>query len=762
PGSDYKVKITSVNTSSLYDYSDTFTVSLAPDITVTNPTSSTTWQMGSSVSIQWIDNISENVKIELYKGSSAVQTISSSTASNGSYSWTVPTTLTAGTDYKVKITSVNNSSLYDYSDTFTISLAPYITVTNPTSSTTWQMGSSTSIQWNDNISENVKIELFKGSSLVQTISSSASSNGSYSWTVPTSLTSGTDYKVKITSVNSSSLYDYSDTFTISLAPYITVTNPTSSTTWQMGSSVSIQWSDNISENVKIELYKGSIAVQTLSSSTSSNGSYSWTVPTSLNAGTDYKVKITSVNTSSLYDYSDTFTISLAPYITVTNPTSSTIWQVGSSVSIQWSDNISENVKIELYKGSSAVQTISSSTSSNGSYSWTVSTSLTPGSDYKVKITSVNNSSLYDYSDTFTISLAPYITVTNPTSSTTWQIGSSVSIQWSDNINENVKIELYKGSSIVQTISSSTSSNGSYSWTVPTSLTPGSDYKVKITSVNTSSLYDYSDTFMITDLIFVQGGTFQMGDRLDEGYADEKPAHDVTLSNFFIGKYEVTQAEWQSVMTGNTNGISATPSYSTGSDKPVEQVSWYEIMVFCNRKSIQEGLTAVYSISGSTNPSTWGTAPTNNNSTWSAAICEWSANGYRLPTEAEWEYAARGGINHTDNLRFSGCHEVAELPDYAWYYPNSGHQTHDVGTRLPNQLGICDMSGNVWEWSWDWYEGYSGNSQQDPHGPNNGSHRILRGGFFYAGDLNCRVAGPRAGNPPFDRTDNLGFRLSRTE
>ncbi|MBN1968880.1 MAG: hypothetical protein JXR48_02010, partial [Candidatus Delongbacteria bacterium] len=342
--------------------------------------------------ISWNDNISENVKIELYKGSDFVQDIIASTASNGSYSWSVPTTLTAGTDYKVKITSVNTSSLYDYSDIFTISLAPYIAVTNPASSTTWRMGSSVSIQWSDNISENVKIELFKGDDFVQDIVSSTSSNGSYSWTVPTSLTAGTDYKVKITSVNNSNLYDYSDTFTVSLAPDITVTNPTSSTTWQIGSNASIQWDDNISENVKIELYKGDDFVQDIIATTSSNGSYSWTVPTSLTAGTDYKVKITSVNNSSLYDYSDTFTVSLAPDITVTNPTSSTTWQMGSSVSIQWSDNISENVKIELYKGSNAVQTISSSTSSNGSYSWTVSTSLTPGSDYKVKITSVNTSS----------------------------------------------------------------------------------------------------------------------------------------------------------------------------------------------------------------------------------------------------------------------------------------------------------------------------------------------------------------------------------
>ncbi len=186
----------------------------------------------------------------------------------------------------------------------------------------------------------------------------------------------------------------------------------------------------------------------------------------------------------------------------------------------------------------------------------------------------------------------------------------------------------------------------------------------------------------SDLVLVPAGTFTMGDTRGVGYSRELPTHQVTLSSFYIGKYEVTQGEYQAVMGTN-------PSYFSGSDKPVEQVTWYNAVEYCNARSIQEGLTPCY-----------------NTSTWA---CDFSANGYRLPTEAEWEYAARGASNNPDYL-YAGSNDINSV---AWYGDNSSSTTHNVGTKAPNGLGIYDMSGNVYEWCNDWYGSYSSSAQTDP-------------------------------------------------
>ena len=174
------------------------------------------------------------------------------------------------------------------------------------------------------------------------------------------------------------------------------------------------------------------------------------------------------------------------------------------------------------------------------------------------------------------------------------------------------------------------------------------------------------------MIYVEGGTFQMGST--NGGSSEQPIHTVTVSSFLIGKYEVTQKEWQEVMGYN-------PSYSEGDNRPVEKVSWYDAVEFCNKLSEKEGLTPAYTINGFD------------------VSCNWSANGYRLPTEAEWEYAAKGG-KKSKNYKYSGSDNI---DDVAWYDANSDGRSHDVGTKAPNELGIYDMSGNVWEMCWDSFD-----------------------------------------------------------
>ncbi|KAA0260771.1 MAG: formylglycine-generating enzyme family protein [Chlorobiota bacterium] len=216
----------------------------------------------------------------------------------------------------------------------------------------------------------------------------------------------------------------------------------------------------------------------------------------------------------------------------------------------------------------------------------------------------------------------------------------------------------------------------------------------------------------------------MGSNDRDAYDSEKPVHRVTVSSFLIGKYEVTQVLWESVMGNN-------PSNFKGPNRPVESVSWYEMVEFCNKLSEKEGLQKAYSGSGEN------------------IRCDFTSNGYRLPTEAEWEYAARGG-NKSRGYKYSGSNDLDAV---GWYDNNSGSATKEVGTKQPNELGIYDMIGNVWEWCWDWKGEYSSMPQENPSGPTFGSDRINRGGSWRDEATDCLATSRQSHNPEF--ADNSG-------
>ena len=242
------------------------------------------------------------------------------------------------------------------------------------------------------------------------------------------------------------------------------------------------------------------------------------------------------------------------------------------------------------------------------------------------------------------------------------------------------------------------------------------------------------SYMPEDFVMVEGGSFQMGS--NSGDSDERPVHEVTVSDFAIGKYEVTQEQWKAVMGSN-------PSNWKGTELPVESVSWYDAVEFCNELSKLEGREPAYIINGTN------------------VTCDFSKNGFRLPTEAEWEYAARGG-KESKGYTYAGSDTVEDVAWYlsdssSWYDSDRSSRTHPVGQKQANELGLYDMSGNVLEWCWDWIGNYSSSRQSDPTGPLSGSRRVLRGGSWIYNASYSRVANRKDYEPVTSFRSN-GFRL----
>lgn len=267
---------------------------------------------------------------------------------------------------------------------------------------------------------------------------------------------------------------------------------------------------------------------------------------------------------------------------------------------------------------------------------------------------------------------------------------------------------------------------------------GSKIRVSYEQLDSIATYDYSDgqgdvldgenrVFTVNGVSFtmvpVKAGTFTMGATAEQQkpFSDEKPTHQVTLTNdYYMGETEVTQALWHAVtgFSPTASGSSWSSEYGKGENYPAYYISYEDVLSF---------LTKLNNLTG---------------------------ENFRMPTEAEWEYAARGG-NKSKGYQYSGSNTLGEV---AWYSENSSRQTHAVKAKLANELGLYDMSGNVEEWCSDWNGSYSSSSQTDPVGASSGSNRVLRGGSWYEGSRRCRVA-YRTDTSPSGRGSSIGFRLA---
>ncbi|MFA5834155.1 MAG: SUMF1/EgtB/PvdO family nonheme iron enzyme [Bacteroidota bacterium] len=265
----------------------------------------------------------------------------------------------------------------------------------------------------------------------------------------------------------------------------------------------------------------------------------------------------------------------------------------------------------------------------------------------------------------------------------------------------------------------------------------------------------------SEMVLVVGGKFTMGSEIT-WINGASPSHSVTLSDFYINSSEVTWGTWDTVYQwGKNNGYTDLPigqkGYSNGNAlHPVTMVSWYDAIKWCNARSQKEGLTPVYYVNSNfTSINIFKTGQIN----ITASMINLNANGYRLPTEAEWEYAAQGGAKrHNPSFMYSGSNAVDSV---AWYSANAGGNTHIVRTKAPNELGLYDMSGNVLELCWDWSGLYNIAAQINPTGPTSGTVRIIRSGATHHDYAHSHIANRNTVNPGI-RDGDLGFRVCRTK
>ena len=278
----------------------------------------------------------------------------------------------------------------------------------------------------------------------------------------------------------------------------------------------------------------------------------------------------------------------------------------------------------------------------------------------------------------------------------------------------------------------------------------------------------SETGVPEGYVAIPAGTFTMGSPENEPFRlPIETQHEVTLTrSFAMKKTEVTQAEWFAVM-------GTSPSYfsACGDDCPVERVSWYDALAYCNKLSEDEGLTPCYTLTGCTGTGTVGggcaegpTWCTDGYTCTSVSFAGLDCEGYRLPTEAEWEYAARAGTStatYNGDINADDCYATSTvLESIAWYYNNSNSTTHLVGEKTANAWGLSDMLGNIWEWTWDGYAAYPGGSATDPTGPESATYRGLRGGSW---DYDARFerAARRFNYSPAGRYPGNGVRPARS-
>jgi len=411
-------------------------------------------------------------------------------------------------------------------------------------------------------------------------------------------------------------------------------------------------------------------------------------------------------------------------ITVSLPSSETIWKEGSEFLVQWTGGNTDSVFIQLLKSGACIDSLAITTANSGEFSLSNGLQWTYGEDYQIRVTDFSTES--GTSDEFSIW---NIVITEPSSVTTWIWNqTNTEVEWMPGSGSIVRMEIWKAGSKVDDYCDWTDDDGSYIrlLAIPAAWGEGDDYQIKM--IDDLNNVGWSYEFYVEnpfpsgmEFVFISQGSFEMGAPVIEqgSYSRERPVHTVTFNyDFQIMTTEVTHGMWLKVMGSN-------PSHFTGIDHPVEKVSWYDCQDFVDAMNYLD-----------------------------------PSFTYRLPSESEWEYCCRAGSTE----RYYWGEDLGEtvINGYAWWSGNSGSTTHSVAEKLPNAWGLYDMSGNVWEWCEDWYHSNYNGAPADGTAwvVPQGSGRVSRGGSRSCCAMFCRSAFRDSDNPG-GRYSDLGLRLVRT-
>ena len=428
---DYKVRIISLQNSAIYDESDgTFSI-LEPGLTVTVPWANRMWERGRTYDIEWtwVGNPGPSVKIELLRQTTSSlvldHTIVASTANDGSYSWAIPASQEPGDNYMIRITSNFDPSYTDTCDPFRIIVEPSVHLLSPNGGEWWERGTTYPITWTTElpVGRPMKLQLYRGPGglvppfLDHTIVASTEDDGHYEWFIPPTQSLASDYRVKLSLATTDAIFDWSDSMFRIMGPDIEVVAPGNGDTWLAGTTRTIVWktTDMPPSDMMIQLYQRYVGYSMIAPSVPNTGYYAWPIPPSQAADYGYKLKITAVAKPSTFAWNyGTFSIANRAGIVVTSPEPGETWKVGQRHLIRWTQiGIPEtDVRVELYKGGALETMITSAPLYANSCPWMIPDAQAPGRDYRIKITSMWDSSYSGFSEWY-FSIEPETAVKEP-------------------------------------------------------------------------------------------------------------------------------------------------------------------------------------------------------------------------------------------------------------------------------------------------------------------------------------------------------------